>query len=271
MQHLKMPLNVRLCVATGQYGRPLPTSTAHKKGHYIYFCWVSLDTTHGGFTQSILTGLWKCLWTFLLCLISFNRIKGLGGMFIFMFCFVLFFYIFALFFQCFFPITFFLDFLGIMYCKNHSNYDNFVLILGLILILLCQTRSNLCVWEALIWKFVALALNLRPTLSLFVSLFFFFFRYPRYWGFPGPDFSTGNGCVPPEGGVQYQHDDHKFVQDNASGGAASLQRYAPQGCTVHEPSYCQGLYHWGKQPGVRVTFSPFFFFPSIFISAEQDN
>lgn len=75
-------------------------------------------------------------------------------------------------------------------------------------------------------------------------------RYPWYRRLPGPDFSTGNGCVPPEGGVQYQHDDHKFVQDNASGGVASLQRYATQSCAVHEPGHCQGLYHWGKEAGV---------------------
>lgn len=96
-------------------------------------------------------------------------------------------------------------------------------------------------------------------------------RYPRYRGFPGPDFSTGNGRVPPEGGIQHQHDDHKFVQDNANGGAASLQRYATQGSTVHEPGYCQGLHHRGKRTGVLVTSPPFFSFPSIFISAEEDS
>lgn len=68
-------------------------------------------------------------------------------------------------------------------------------------------------------------------------------RYPRDRRLPGPDFSTGNGRVPPEGGIQYQHDDHKFVQDNASGGVASLQRHAAQGGAVHEPGHGQGLYH----------------------------
>lgn len=123
--------------------------------------------------------------------------------------------------------------------------------------------NQICVWEAIIWKCVFKVLNLKRCRSSS--------RYPRYRGFPGPDFSTGNGCVPPEGGIQYQHDDHKFVQDNASGGAASLQRYAAQGCIVHEPGYCQGLYHWGKQTRVLVTSSPFFSFPSIFTSAEEDN
>lgn len=46
MQHLKMPLNVSLCVAMGQYWRPLPTSTAHKKGHYIYCCWLIITVGH---------------------------------------------------------------------------------------------------------------------------------------------------------------------------------------------------------------------------------
>lgn len=76
------------------------------------------------------------------------------------------------------------------------------------------------------------------------------FRYPRYRRLPRPDLSAGNGCLPSEGGIQHQHDDHESVQNNAGGRAASLQGHATPGCAVHEPRHCQGFHHWGEDSNV---------------------
>lgn len=54
--HLKMPLNVRLRAATGQYWRPQPTSTANKKGHYILLILTECRWT------PLVAGLTKVFW-----------------------------------------------------------------------------------------------------------------------------------------------------------------------------------------------------------------
>lgn len=54
--HLKMPLNVRLRAATGQYWRPVPTSTANKKGHYILLILTECRWT------PLVAGLTKAFW-----------------------------------------------------------------------------------------------------------------------------------------------------------------------------------------------------------------